>query len=194
MSGNIRRQLGPTRKRLEDRIIEASTLIADDDFARLKGIRTKLASNMAYHSKLTAALTELVDVDEAEQVIIDKELEKCTVLEMTANEVYDAVNELVEEAVESRDGSAFKFQVHQHEKLQYEIDKLKVETEYKRVQLEKLKHDVDGDTKLHQRIKLPKLCLPTFTGTITDWSSFWDSFSSTIHRSNGLSKIDKYWK
>ena len=51
---------------------------------------------MEYHSKLTAALTELVGVDEDERNIIDAELEQCTILEMDTAEVYATVTEKIE--------------------------------------------------------------------------------------------------
>ena len=42
-----------------------------------------------------------------------------------------------------------------------------------------------------EKVKLPKLSLATFNGDPTNWTSFWDSFKSTIGDHRGLSKIDK---
>ena len=42
-----------------------------------------------------------------------------------------------------------------------------------------------------EKVKLPKLSLATFNGDPTNWTSFWDSFKSTIGDYRGLSKIDK---
>ena len=42
-----------------------------------------------------------------------------------------------------------------------------------------------------EKVKLPKLSLATFNGDPTKWTSFWDSFKSTIGDHRGLSKIDK---
>ena len=41
------------------------------------------------------------------------------------------------------------------------------------------------------KAKLPKLTLPKFAGDPTEWTTFWDSFSSAIHISGELSEIDK---
>ena len=68
---------------------------------------------------------------------------------------------------------------------------LKVETEYKRVQLQKLA-SVEDFKKSNVKVKLPRLNLPTFGGKLTTWPSFWDSFSSMIHTNDELSKIDKF--
>ena len=40
--------------------------------------------------------------------------------------------------------------------------------------------------------KLPKLTLSKFKGDVTRWSSFWDSFNSTVHDNAGMTKIDKF--
>ena len=42
------------------------------------------------------------------------------------------------------------------------------------------------------KVKLPKLTLPSFNGDITQWTSFWESFSSTIHECTSLADIDKF--
>ena len=45
--------------------------------------------------------------------------------------------------------------------------------------------------KTSSKAKLPKLTLPKFAGDPTEWTTFWDSFSSAIHLSEELSEIDK---
>ena len=47
-------------------------------------------------------------------------------------------------------------------------------------------------TKLGPKVKLPKLTLKRFTGEITAWSTFWESFESSIHQNTGLSNIVKF--
>ena len=39
---------------------------------------------------------------------------------------------------------------------------------------------------------LHKLMLPTFRGDVMRWTSFWDSYNSTIHNNSRLSKTDKF--
>jgi hypothetical protein len=41
-------------------------------------------------------------------------------------------------------------------------------------------------------IKLPKLAIPPFSGDITQWVTFWDSFQSAIHKNAALVEIDKF--
>ena len=44
------------------------------------------------------------------------------------------------------------------------------------------------------RNRLLKLSLPKFTGDVTKWNTFWDSFQSAVHRKEGISNIDKFWQ
>ena len=41
-------------------------------------------------------------------------------------------------------------------------------------------------------VKLPKLSLKRFNGDLTKWTSFWDTFDSSIHSNPYLSKVDKF--
>ena len=41
-------------------------------------------------------------------------------------------------------------------------------------------------------VKLPKLTLKQFNGDLTNWTTFWDSFESSIHNNTGLSNINKF--
>ena len=43
------------------------------------------------------------------------------------------------------------------------------------------------------QVKLPKLALQPFSGDITNWTTFWDSYESAIHKNPTLSDIDKFW-
>ena len=40
--------------------------------------------------------------------------------------------------------------------------------------------------------KLPKLTVPMFRGDLTSWTTFWDSFKSTVHENDAISKVDKF--
>ena len=40
--------------------------------------------------------------------------------------------------------------------------------------------------------RLPKLTLPTFSGNILDWLTFWDSFRAAIHLNPNLSGVQKF--
>ncbi len=43
----------------------------------------------------------------------------------------------------------------------------------------------------HQ-IRLPKLSLQSFSGDITQWLTFWDSFKSAVHSNDQLTEVDKF--
>ena len=40
--------------------------------------------------------------------------------------------------------------------------------------------------------KLPRIELPKFSGDVTKFRTFWESFESSIHQNTGLSVIDKF--
>jgi len=41
-------------------------------------------------------------------------------------------------------------------------------------------------------VKLPKLTLKKFNGDLTKWTTFWDSYETSIHLNSQLSNIDKF--
>ena len=43
-----------------------------------------------------------------------------------------------------------------------------------------------------RRVKLPKMDLPKFDGTVTKWTPFWDSFAASIDDDEELSLVDKF--
>lgn len=52
-------------------------------------------------------------------------------------------------------------------------------------------HYTDHSTPI-SRVKLPKLSIKKFTGDLTQWVAFWDSFDSAIHSNYSLSPVDKF--
>ena len=42
------------------------------------------------------------------------------------------------------------------------------------------------------KVKLPKLSLPHFSGNVTKWTTFWDSFESAVHNNDDLTDVDKF--
>ena len=187
MSANIRKQLGPIQKRLHDRINEAQIILEDDDNGRMKDVRIKLAANIESLEKTTDKLNELKDIAEEEQIIINNEFEKSAQLNVEANEIYYTLNQRIDE-VDVKGRKAIR--IKEDEKLERELEKIKLETEYRRSKLEKLREDKRGETT--RKIKLLILSLPSFSGTVTEWPTFWDSFASTIHLNENVSKVDKF--
>ena len=58
------------------------------------------------------------------------------------------------------------------EKLEREVENLKLDSEYRRAQIDALKNGTDGRKST---VKLPRIDLPGFSGKRTDWPSFWDT-------------------
>jgi len=44
----------------------------------------------------------------------------------------------------------------------------------------------------YTRVKLPKLQLCSFTGDLTQWTSFWESFQSAVHNKNEITDVEKF--
>lgn len=42
------------------------------------------------------------------------------------------------------------------------------------------------------KVRLPKLTIKPFSGNVTAWTTFWDSYNSTIHENAELSDIEKF--
>ena len=51
--------------------------------------------------------------------------------------------------------------------------------------------EVSSESPAVNRQHLPKLPLSKFRGDVTQWSSFWDSFKSSVHNNLNLPVIDK---
>lgn len=47
-------------------------------------------------------------------------------------------------------------------------------------------------TMPRQSVKLPKINLPHFSGNLTEWTSFYHLFETTIHLNNSLSPVEKF--
>ena len=41
-------------------------------------------------------------------------------------------------------------------------------------------------------VRFPKLSLKKFTGELTKWTTFWDTFEAAVHRNPALTNIDKF--
>ena len=71
-----------------------------------------------------------------------------------------------------------------------------METEYQKTLIEKLKmeNEVKESVKVASktRINLPEISLYRFSGNLSDWQTFWDFFSVTIHENDDISAIDKF--
>ena len=50
--------------------------------------------------------------------------------------------------------------------------------------------DLSGAT--HSKVRLPKLTIQPFTGELTKWTTFWDSFQTAIDHNTSLSEVEKF--
>ena len=46
--------------------------------------------------------------------------------------------------------------------------------------------------RVSSRVKLPEITLKRFGGNLSKWSTFWDTFESTIDKSPALSEVEKF--
>ena len=171
--------MGPVRKRLSDRINEVNSVVDEENFVELKTLkllRTKLLANMQSHEKMYIKLDALSTTDEDEQGIIDDEHEKSLQLEMNANESLEIINSHILEM--EADGSKMSSsKTKEDEKLEREIEILKIEAQIKQKQLENITSGEDGkpdtpEKTVSQKINLPAIKLPNFSGQITEWQTF----------------------
>lgn len=47
-------------------------------------------------------------------------------------------------------------------------------------------------SRMSSRVKLPEITLKRFRGDLSKWSTFWDTFESTVDKSPALSDVDKF--
>ena len=190
---NIRRQLGPARKRLLDRLQNAVDSQDIEDVNKLREVRAKLETNMIYHKKLLDLLSGLDDLEEKDAAVVEKEIGDCITLDIEAQEYIAVISDRVLSFDNKTDDLAAENLRKQNDKLTREIELLKVETEMKRENLNKMTAVETGrGSSGHTSVKLPRLHLPKFDGKITSWPSFWDCYSSMIHGNNDVAKIDKF--
>ena len=58
--------------------------------------------------------------------------------------------------------------------------------------MESLRTQPESSSYFRTKVRLPKLSIKKFNGNLTAWTTFWDSFESTIHLNPELTNIDKF--
>ena len=144
-------------------------------------------AHKASATKIMTQISELLGSDAPDQTrlacmrqALDEKLSTIKALDTEIIELLEG--DAIVEDIEQADG--FKENVYSS---LLSIDKLR----------EKLKvQNTEGrDPRLHashSRVKLPKLQLLPFSGDLTQWPSFWDSFASAIHANEQLTAIEKF--
>ena len=95
MAGKILKQLGPVRKRLDDRMKDASLALNDGDIHQLRSVRNKLASNVIFYENLTTQLIDFVPEADDEQDKVDAELDRCINLNIDVKETLQELDSWV---------------------------------------------------------------------------------------------------
>ncbi|MCH2406105.1 MAG: DUF1759 domain-containing protein, partial [Nitrosopumilus sp.] len=164
--------------------------IDDGDIPSIQNVRSKIIANIKYHEELTQKLNDVVVVDDNEQGIVANELDECSILNMDAKEVLQLLDDSMLQKSEAKQPQGpSRVQILEEEKIAHEIANLKLDMDVKRAKLESLEKNNEAFTK---GVKLPQLSLPSFSGKVTEWFTFWDSFESTIHKNADLADVDKF--
>ena len=131
MSSNLRKIIAHVRKRLCDRIAEGTSILLGDTIegSSLERFQAKLIANIESHEKIYSQFYVLKDLDVDEQQVVDREVERAIGLEMDANELLQEVKcEL-----EVRGQREIKIESRaDEEKTVREMEKFKLDTEYRR--------------------------------------------------------------
>ena len=152
---------------MQDRINDVSAKITSgEEVSVLRSLRSKLNANIQSHEQACEKLNLLKDLPHEEQSIVEKEIEVSTELSLDAYEALQTLNEYMEDGNHGVDTKQFD---QQREIL--EIEKLRLENDYKRAELENLKEVAvaneakkggTNETDNWQKIKLPEIPLPKF--------------------------------
>jgi len=134
MSGCIRQRLGPTKKRLKDRIEQAETLLQqdvslDETEDKANQLLLQLERNLETYKDLLEQLQEASKEDEAKSQRLENEMEDFSVLALDGDEaICDLKTRLI----------------NQQEKLQQEKDlQLAKLNQEKEIQMEKMKLELE---------------------------------------------------
>ena len=175
---------------------DMNTAIQENDANKIKSVRVKLKANIQYHEKLTEQLCGLSGLPEDEQKIVETEIDACTELNMDAQELIYTADEMLQEGASSDSKHDVQVQVMQTEKLQHEIEKLRIENDAARKRIDNMVSTSNPPKPVVQetrrKVKLPTIPLAKFSGDILKWPAFWDSFTSTIDEDETLAKVDKF--
>lgn len=153
---------------------------------RLKTIEEQLAEKMRMLKNLDEEVLRLIDVSEIENDVLESEtvLDKIAQLRGEINAFSKKPTKLADEPTSDHVSPEVA-----GESVITDRPSSRNSTSHEEIQSE------NGDT--HSRIsgmkpKLPKLHLPKFSGDITKFQTFWDSFESAVHLNPELSSIDKF--
>ena len=168
------------------KLVNEATLLIEGErtervLTRLKTIEEQLVEKTRTLKNLDEEVLRLIDVTEIENNVLESE----TVLDKIA-QLCGEINAFTKKPTKLPPSDHVPPEVTP-EPVIMDRPSSRNSTSHEEIQSE------NGDT--HSRIsgtkpKLPKLHLPKFSGNITKFQTFWDSFESAIHVNPDLSSID----
>ena len=215
MSGPIRRQLGPTKSHLLNRLKEAKMLLENDKkeedekfrFKEMKSVLVKIGKNLSNLEVLKEKLINIASSSENEAELLQDELDEIIKIILEAQDIQVDLECSLADAPQSNTSTTeelkqkIHYQEQELEKVKFEaelrwkhlseIESRRFEIDQERINLERnyySRHENHGHSIT---VKLPKLKLKVFNGNVIHWSEFWDSFNSSIHNNTSLAPVDK---
>ena len=200
MSGPIRQQLGPTRKRLTDQVTEARALceeeLTDEILERLlndlKKLLGRITKNFDTYKGLHLQLMQLSQTDKEEEKRLTEEGYEFGQLILDANKIISDVNvriEEIKEKIEKLKNPIPKAQTKTKlSTLETQLERL-LQLEEKRSQ--KTEELESISLKSQSFVKLPKLDFEKYNGDVLRFQEFWDNFSRSVHDNERLLPVEK---
>jgi len=115
-------------------------------------------------------------------------------MRQTLDEKLSTIKPLAAEIIELLEGDAIVEDIEQADGFKENVYSSLLPID-KLMKKRKVQNSEECDHRLHashSRVKLPKLQLLPFSGDLTQWPSFWDSFASAIHANEQLTAIGKF--
>ena len=200
MSGPITQQLGQTRKRLTDQVIEAQALceeeLTNENFRtfteRSQDILGRITKNFDTYKGLHLQLMQLAQTDKEEEKRLTEEGHEFRQLILDANEIISDLNvriEEIEEKIERLENPIPKAQTEtKPSTLEIQLERL-LQLEEKHLQ--KTKELESTSLKSQSFVKLPKLDFKKYNEDVLRFREFWDNFSTSVHDNKRLHPVEK---
>ena len=157
-----------------------------EDLLKLKQIRN---GHRTHATKLMGKASK----DLQEKMVIQSSLvKKQEILEKYDNDILMLITDEAEVAAEIENTSEFTDKIiSATTKLQLEIEEINkknVDVKPSLLAASEVKTEVKSDTQ----VKLPKITIPVYDGSLLKWSCFWSQFHVAVHSNPSLSDIQKF--
>ena len=208
MSGNIRKQIGLTKSRLQGLMGEVAQLIVDnvptgltrDDYAKMRSPILRLITKMERH------ISSLDDFEAQFQQLlatVDQNDPEHTHHGQHADGVdgYLTVVENAKDLLDDLKARLIEIEGERKEVLHIEesrrTNSIAPTSAISATPTPTLANGVVEPAIMltqprDQNICLPKIAMPTFSGDMTKWTEFWDYFESAIHTQTNISDVQKF--